>query len=165
MSSVFLFNAILLVVALWGAWLGWTRSKSPTARAFTTAAALAWAVGIVWGGWQAYQQLEDFAAGGYAAQAAVPVIGDTERCSLCYQGPAGKVYVVAGARIQNGEFHLTDERGPVRYSVRFEEGEVYLNERRLDPGCHEGEAEPYSSFKVKAAKGFRLEVGEAASCE
>ncbi|WP_457637343.1 hypothetical protein [Oceanithermus sp.] len=152
------FNALFVLLAFWGAWLGWTRSKSPTVRVFVTVASLAWAAFLLTG-YSGSWRVEVETTGGYG----IPVTGDSSVCTLCYQGPAGRVYVVAGARIENGTYHVTSEK-PVHYSVRFNDGGVYLNDKPLQAGCHEGEAQPYDAFVIRRASGFRLEVGEAASC-
>ena len=153
-------NSVFIALALWGAWLGWTRSKSLTARVFVTVASLAWAAFLLAGysgaAWRV--EVEDGVSYG------VPAIGDSSICTLCYQGPAGKVYAVAGARIEDGMYHVTSEE-PVHYSIRFKKGEVILNDRQIQAGCHEGEAQPYDTFEVRQASGFRLEVGKTASCD
>ncbi|WP_457630093.1 hypothetical protein [Oceanithermus sp.] len=159
-----LFYAVLLALALWGALLGWTRSKSPTARYFVTIMALVWAGATAADAWRSYQLFSSTGlaeiVGGEIGQ---PVIGGYEYCSLCYEGPAGSVYVVAaGGKMKNGEYLFGE---PAHYSVRFESGVVLLDGRRLEPGCYVGDARAGTRVLVQEARKFRLEVGEAASCK
>ncbi len=163
-----LFYLVLLALALWGAWLGWTRSKSPTARGFVVVLSLVWAGFTVAGALNTYRKVQEVGLDAFMSGDSyidMPVVGDARLCVLCYQGPAGRVYVVAGSRIEGGEYHVTAEH-PVRYSLRFKEGRVQVaGEGPLSPGCHVGTAEPYATFEIVQATGFRLEVGDAASCD
>ena len=160
---VALFYAALLALALWGAWLGWTRSKSPTARVFVTAMALVWAGFTAADAWSSYRF---FGATGVAeiisAEFNTPVGGSHGVCSFCYEGPAGEVYVIAAARIDGAQYTFSEKS---HYALRFESGDVRLDGRRLEPGCHEGEAELGTRVSADGARGFRLEVGEAARCD
>jgi len=158
-----IFYAVLLALALWGAWLGWTRSKSPTARYFTVAMALAWAIFTGVEAWNSYQLFSDtgiveLAGGDFGS----PVYGDFSTCSLCYEGPAGKVYVVAASRISDGHYVFATE---TNYSLRFDSGQVEFNYEPLEPGCYTGEAKTGDVIDIVEARKFRLEVGKAASCD
>ena len=159
-----LFYLALLALALWGAWLGWTRSKSPTARGFVVAMSLLWAGFTLTGAAQTYRQIQ---SGGLEnlmkGELETPLTGGYRSCVLCYEGPAGRVYVVAGSRIEGARYHLTGSE-PAHYSLRFKSGEVFVDGRALEPGCYGGEAAPGTNFVVRWATGFRLEVGDAAGC-
>lgn len=162
--NIAFFYVLLLALALWGAWVGWTRSKSPTARVFVVTMALVWAGFTVVEGVQSYRLFEDTGVMGINRSSVAPVEGGYESCSLCYEGPAGRVYVVAASRIEGARYHLTGPR-LVRYSVRFESGTVSVDGQALEPGCHGGQAPPGTNFVVRRATGFRLEVGDAAGCD
>lgn len=156
------FYAVLLGLALWGAWLGWTRSKSPTARAFTVAMALVWAGFTATDAWHAYNLFRDtglaeVVRGDYGR----PLHGSFDTCSFCYEGPAGRVFVLAASELVGGHYAFTED---AHYALRFESGDVRLDGRRLEPGCYEGEAKTGTSVVIDVARGFRLEVGEAARC-
>lgn len=157
------FYAVLLGLALWGAWMGWTRSKGPTARVFVVAMALVWAGFTTADAWQAYRLFQDtglaeIARGDFGR----PIHGSYTACSFCYEGPAGRVFVVAAAKLQGGEYTFTRD---TRYALRFESGDVRLDGRRLEPGCREDEARTGAHVLVNEATGFRLEVGDAARCD
>ncbi len=171
--SVFaaLFYLVLVALALWGAWLGWTRSKSTTARVFTVITALAWAWFTAANAVSAYQFFSEgsfkvYPSGSKMAEVTVsggePVTGSSSQCTICYEGPAGKVYVVAAAAIRNGEYRIVAGEP---YSVRFEQGRVELDGRTLEPGCHTGVAQQPVEITVREARKFRIEVGAAASCD
>ena len=160
---VALFYAALLALALWGAWLGWTRSKSPTARYFVVAMALVWAGFTVADAWQSYQifgktGVAEIISGNFAA----PITGSFDSCSLCYEGPAGKVYVVAASRISDGHYVFATE---TNYSLHFDSGQVEFNHEPLEPGCHTGKAKTGDVVDIVEARKFRLEVGESADCD
>ena len=156
------FSATLAALALWGAWLGWTRSKSPTARYFTVAMALIWAGSTATDAWHSYNLFNDTGlAEIVSGDFGQPLYGEYETCSLCYEGPAGRVYVVAASWMTGGSYTFAEDR---RYSLRFDSGEVRLDGKRLEPGCYEGEAKAGTPVLVKTARKFRLEVGNSASC-
>ncbi|WP_456415215.1 hypothetical protein [Oceanithermus profundus] len=160
-----LFYLALLALALWGAWLGWTRSKSPTARGFVAAMSLLWAGFTLTGAAQTYRQIQSVGLEGLmTGELEAPLTGGYRSCVLCYEGPAGRVYVVAASRIEGARYHLTGSE-PARYSLRFKSGEVFADGRALEPGCRAGEAAPGTNFVVRRATGFRLEVGDAAGCD
>jgi hypothetical protein len=159
-----LFYLALLALALWGAWLGWTRSKSPTARVFTVSMALLWAGFTAFDGWGTYRLLQETGLAGLleGPPQERPLSGGFKACSLCYEGPAGRVYVVAASAMEGGNYVFTRDQ---RYALRFESGDVRLGDRQLDPGCHEGAARPGTHVAVRRARGFRIEVGPAAHCD
>ncbi len=158
-----IFYAVLLALALWGAWLGWTRSKSPTARYFVVAMALVWAGFTAADAWNSYQFFGKTGLAEIAsADFATPVSGAPGICSLCYEGPAGQVYVIAASRMRDGHYAFTKKS---HYSLRFEGGQVRLNGKVLRPGCYTGDAEPGTSVDIPEVRKLRLEVGPAASCK
>ena len=158
-----IFYAVLLALALWGAWLGWTLSKSPTARYFTVAMALAWAVFIGVDAWSSYQLFKNTGIAELASSTySNPVFGGFGSCSLCYEGPAGEVYVIAASRMNDGHYVFSTE---INYSLRFESGLVNFNDKPLEPGCHSGFAKTGDTVDIIEARKFRLEIGEAASCD
>jgi len=165
--SVFLpvaaFYAVLLALALWGAWLGWTRSKSPTARYFVVAMALTWAGFTANDAWHSYNL---FRGTGLAelmyGSVGYPLYGEYDSCSLCYEGPAGQVYVVSAGKMSDGNYIFSED---AHYALRFKSGTVSFNNRKLPPGCHEGDAQTGDVIRVDQATGFRIEVGEYASCD
>lgn len=160
------FYLLLLALALWGAWLGWTRSKSPTARGFVVVLSLVWAGFTLTGAVQTYRQIQDVGVEAFlSGEFERPVVGTSHRCVLCYEGPAGRVYVVAASRIEGGDYRIVSRPGYVRYSVRFDSGRVLLEHEVLEPGCHVGEAKNGTGFVIPEATGFRLEVGDAAGCD
>ncbi|MBB6029246.1 hypothetical protein [Oceanithermus desulfurans] len=160
-----LFYLALLALALWGAWLGWTRSKSPTARGFVVAMSLLWAGFTLTGAAGTYREIQRVGLEGLmSGQLETPLTGSYRSCVLCYEGPAGRVYVVAASRIEDANYQLSEPK-PARYSLRFKGGTVYADGRALEPGCRTGEAAPGTQFVVPRATGFRLEVGDAASCD
>ena len=157
------FSAALAVLALWGAWLGWTRSKSPTARYFVTAMALAWVVFIGVDAWKSYQIFKNITTSEVAVTAAAaPLYREYRDCQVCYEGPAGDVYVVAASKMQDALYVFQRE---TPYSLRFESGQVRFNDRILEPGCYTGEAEVGDTVEITGARSFRLEAGEEASCD
>ena len=157
------FYAVLLTLALRGAWLGWTRSKSPTARYFVAAMALAWVVFIGVEAWKSYQVFETILSSELAfTEAAPPLYHEYRDCRVCYEGPAGDVYVVAANTMQEA-LYVFQRDAP--YSLRFASGQVKLNGRALQPGCYTGEARVKDTLEVTGAMSFRLEVGEEASCD
>jgi len=165
--SVFLpiavFYAVLLTLALWGAWLGWTRSKSPTARYFTVIMALVWAVFIALEAWNSYQLFNKTGiAEIVATELNDPLYGSFGSCSLCYEGPASNVYVVAASRMSNGHYVFAAE---TKYALRFDSGIVEFNGKPLDPGCYSGEAKIGDAVEVVEARNLRLEAGSSASCD
>lgn len=157
-----LFYGVLLALALWGAWVGWTRSKSPTARAFVTVLALVWAGFTAADGWSSYRIFRESGVAGLTqGNADGPVEGSYSSCSFCYEGPAGMVYVVAASEMEGGGYTFKRD---AHYALRFKAGDVRWDGKPLEPGCREGEARAGTRVLVKQAQGFRLEVGEAASC-
>ncbi len=156
------FYAVLVALALWGAWLGWTRSKSPTARYLVVSMALVWAGFTIADAWNSY---ESFGTTGVAeiisGNLDTPVSGSAGICSFCYEGPAGDVYVVAAGRARNG--HYTFNRR-VRYSLRFSSGAVRLNGKDLKPGCYIGTGAPGDILEIAEAQKLRLELGKNAGC-
>jgi len=157
------FYAVLLTLALRGAWLGWTRSKSPTARYFVAAMALAWAVFIGVEAWKSYQVFETSLSPELTfTEAAPPLYHEYRDCRVCYEGPSGDVYVVAASKMQDALYVFQRE---TPYSLRFASGQVKLNGRALQPGCYTGEAKVKDTLEVTGATSFRLEVGEEASCD
>ncbi len=157
------FYAVLLGLALWATWLGWTRSKSLTARVFVVTMALVWAGFTAADAWHAYRLFQDTGlAEVVSGDFGRPLYGGYDTCSFCYEGPAGRVFVVAASELVGGNYMFTED---ARYALRFKSGDVRLDGRRLEPGCHEGKAEAGTLVLVNEAKGFRLEVGEAARCD
>ena len=166
------FYLFLVGLALWGAWVGWTRSKSTTARVFTVITALAWAWFTAANAVGVYRFFSDTNVEIYRSNGGVvgvpakgrsePVIGGSGQCTICYEGLAGKVYVVAGAIIRHNSYRIVAKEP---YSVRFEQGLVELDGRALEPGCYTGVAKRPVEITVREARKFRIEVGAAASCD
>ncbi len=159
---VYAFDLLLLALALWAAWLAWTRSRAPFIRVFATVAALLWAFSIAASSWRTYKLGAGLGTASSISSGLTPLEGKTRVCSFCYSGPAGGVYVVAGAKMSHGDYTISRA---AHYSLRFADGSVRLAGRSLEPGCYEGDAPAGTRVEIARAREFRLEVGKEASCK